>query len=71
MPKYNAIKAYCAHGVKVQCILDPSTRWSGHLHTMITLPPGKEPLVPLERMPGELQRWFQCGDRKNSYPCRK
>jgi hypothetical protein len=42
---------------------------SGQLHTPAALPPGKEPLVPLDRrLGGPQSRSGLCGLEKNSQP---
>jgi hypothetical protein len=42
---------------------------SGHLHAPAALPPGKEPIVPLDRELGGLQSWSgHCGKEKYSQP---
>jgi hypothetical protein len=42
-------KAYWGTGSTASHILDFSTRWrlSGQLHAQATLPPGKQPLIPI------------------------
>jgi hypothetical protein len=50
-------------------ILEPGTRWSGQLHAPAALPPGKNPLNPLDRRLGGLQsRSGHSGAEKNSEP---
>jgi hypothetical protein len=49
-------------------ILDLGTRLevSGQLHTLATLPQGKDPRFPLDRTLGESQSWSgHCGQEKN------
>jgi hypothetical protein len=41
------MKADWGSGYIAPRILDLGTRWSGQLHALASLPPGKEPLVPI------------------------
>jgi len=41
---------------------------SGQFHDSAALPPGKEPLLPMDRRLGEPQSRFERGGEKNSQP---
>jgi hypothetical protein len=48
LTKSHAMKTYWGSGGIASCILEHSTRWRCcQLHTLVTLPPRKEPLVPI------------------------
>jgi hypothetical protein len=67
----HAMKAYWGSGGMAPRILDIGTRWRwvvSFTHRPL-FPPGKEPLVPLDKRLGESQSWSRrCGEEINSQP---